>query len=222
MKEIFITTIRFPDIHLQMRDAHKLRGYFGQMFKKYSELLHNHYETGELRYRYPLVQYKVPDQIPTLVALEEGAELLTKLFLQIKELNLEGSRYYIHSKNIENQKVHIGYCQKLHEYRFQTIWLALNQDNYHSYKKKDLKNKYLILEKIMVGNVLSFFKNMDLILNTDQRLMVKIDTKENITQFKNQKMIGFEGSFIINAELPDNIGLGKAVSRGYGTIKKIN
>ena len=69
--------IQFPEITLKTRDAHKLRGYFGNLFKEYSPLLHNHYETGELRYKYPLVQYKVLDKVPTLVAIKEGAQLLT-------------------------------------------------------------------------------------------------------------------------------------------------
>jgi Cas6b N-terminal domain len=39
-----LTTIRFPEIHLPVRDAHKLRGYFGEVFRSHSPLLHNHYE----------------------------------------------------------------------------------------------------------------------------------------------------------------------------------
>jgi len=30
--------IRFPEINLRTRDAHKLRGYFGNLFKEKSEL----------------------------------------------------------------------------------------------------------------------------------------------------------------------------------------
>ena len=53
------TIIQFPDIRLQTRDAHKLRGYFGNLFKEQSPLLHNHFQDGSTRYAYPLVQYKV-------------------------------------------------------------------------------------------------------------------------------------------------------------------
>lgn len=31
-----LTLIRFPGIHLETRDAHKLRGYFGNLFKEHS------------------------------------------------------------------------------------------------------------------------------------------------------------------------------------------
>ena len=33
-------------------------------------------------------------------------------------------------------------------------------------------------------------------------------------------MIGFFGTFQVNFNLPDYIGLGKSISRGFGTIKK--
>lgn len=222
MRQILVTTVRFPEIQLKPQDAHKIRGYFGHIFKKHSELLHNHYETGELRYHYPLVQYKVSDKVPILVALEEGAELLTKLFLQIKKLDLEGRQFDIHSKNIENRRISIGYSRRLHEYRFQTLWMALNQENYQHYREASYKEKTTILEKILIGNILSFFKNMNLRLSADQILLSKVKVNEKNTMFKNQKMMVFEGEFVINAELPNYIGLGKAVSRGFGTIKKIN
>lgn len=39
-------------------------------------------------------------------------------------------------------------------------------------------------------------------------------------QFKNEKMLGVYGQFTSNALVPDYIGLGKSVSRGFGTIIK--
>ena len=92
--------IKFPEIALKTRDAHKLRGYFGDIFKEYSEILHNHYSDGSSRYKYPLVQYKVIDKIPVLTGFGEGADLLIKLFLDIKKINIDGKTYEISSKNI--------------------------------------------------------------------------------------------------------------------------
>jgi len=34
-------------------------------------------------------------------------------------------------------------------------------------------------------------------------------------------MVGFKETFAVNFELPNYIGLGKSVSRGFGTIKRI-
>lgn len=212
-------TIQFPEIKLKTRDAHKLRGYFGNLFKEYSPLLHNHYETGELRYKYPLVQYKVLNEIPTLVALNEGAQLLTQLFLKIRELRIDGQVYSVLSKNIKNELAAIGFSDELREYRFQTLWMGLNQENHLKYiKTSSQSEKNKLLDKILTGNVLSFFKGLDILLESDQRLMVKSRLTEKSTRFKEKDMMAFTGSFVINAHLPDGIGIGKAVSRGFGTI----
>ncbi len=218
MTNLLFTKIQFPEIQLSTRDANKLRGYFGNLFKDHSELLHNHYSSGALRYRYPLVQYKILDQVPTLIALEEGAKLLTGLFLKISEINIDGTIYAIHSKNIENKKVEIGYSEELMEYEFKTLWMGLNQNNYLSYKATAKDDQAKLLTKILIGNILSFYKSVGLRLEPHQKILAKCDLKEKQTGFKGQSMMAFSGRFLANAHLPSGIGLGKGVSRGYGTI----
>ena len=218
---IQIVTIQFPEIFLQARDAHKLRGYFGNLFSEYSPLLHNHYETGEFRYNYPLVQYKVLNRVPTLVALNEGAQLLTQLFLRIRELNIDGQVYKVQSKNIKSEQVEAGYSEVLHEYSFLTLWMGLNQQNHLKYTREDTsEGRQKILNRIIIGNVLSFFKGLDIYLEPGQRLMTRCNMEEKSTRFKDKDMMAFSGSFVMNAALPSGIGLGKAVSRGFGTIAK--
>lgn len=219
MKTIHLTTIQFPEIRLQTRDAHKLRGYFGNLFKEHSPLLHNHYDNGLFRHRYPLVQYKVLDGTPSLVAAEEGAELLTKLFLKINQIQIDGEIYEVHTKNITSLNKAIGYTEELKEYRFETLWMALNQENYRKYRNLNEIGQAAMLNKILIGHVLSFYKQMDHFLESNQRLLAKAKVQVKSTQFKEQKMMAFSGSFLVNALLPDNVGLGKAVSRGFGTIK---
>lgn len=218
-KNIQITRIKFPDIQLQTRDAHKLRGYFGNLFKEHSPLLHNHYSGGELRYRYPLIQYKVIDKVPMLVGIEEGAELLPQLFLKIKELNIDGEVYPINTKNIETGKETVGFSDELHEYHFQTLWMALNQNNFQKYIKLKLQDeKDKLLNRLVIGNVLGFYSNIRLQLTPEERLFAKVNVKEKVTKFKGNEMLAFSGSFVVNALLPKDIGIGKSVARGFGTV----
>ena len=217
-----ISQIKFPEIKLQTRDAHKLRGYFGNLFKEHSPLLHNHYEDGSFRYKYPVIQYKVIDNTPMLVCIEGGAELLTSLFLKIKELDIDGVIYPINSKNIESLQEEIGYSDQLHSYTFKTLWMALNQTNYPKYQKlNNERDKQAMLNCILVGHILSLFRNCGLELLPDERLMAKVQVQDRTTNFKEQKMIAFTGEFIVNAKLPSGLGLGKAVSRGFGTIQGV-
>jgi hypothetical protein len=219
--EIPIVTISFPEIRLQARDAHKLRGYFGNLFKAYSPLLHNHLEGGELRYAYPLVQYKVIDDVPTLLGLGEGAALMVQLFLEIKELDIDGKIYPVYAKNIAAENALIGISDKLHTYRFENLWMALNQENYAKFKRYNDAEKQDQLDSIAKRNILSFFKGFELHLSQEDRILMDAQVSEYETNFKNTTMSAFKGKLITNAILPNFIGLGKSVSRGFGVLRKI-
>jgi len=217
MYPVHQTIIRFPEINLETRDAHKLRGYFGTLFQEHSPLLHNHLETGEIAYRYPMVQYKVLDGIPFLVGLNEGADLLISLFLKIRELKIGERTYPVLQKNIENKMVNIGLCEDLYAYRFQTLWMALSQRNYAEYMTEAAEQQPKRLKAILTGNLLSFFKSMN--YRADANVMVNLKiSAQRATQFKNNAMLAFEGVFVTNLLLPEYIGLGKSVARGFGTI----
>ena len=213
------TVIRFPDIKLQTRDAHKLRGYFGNLFKEHSPLLHNHYQNGKTRYAYPLVQYKVIRNIPVLVGFREGADLLVSLFLKIKEIDIEGGHFPVLAKNISQKQLDFSVNQQLYSYEFQTLWMALNQENHRKYKQLDENMKNRFLNRQLQNNILSFYKGLS--FRTTERIMATARLEEKQTNFKDQSMIAFSGEFATNAFLPELSGIGKAVSRGFGTVLPI-
>lgn len=213
------TIIRFPDIQLEKRDGHKLRGYFGNLFREYSPLLHNHFEDGRSRYKYPLVQYKVINEVPMLIGLKEGAQLLTELFLKIKELQINDRTYPLYQKNLDHFKIEAGLQQAIITYHFENLWMALNQENYKKFRQlQNSMERQNQLNTILRNNLLSFFKGVDIWL--DAPLIVTGTFSEHITKFKDQPMLAFSGKFSVNALLPDLVGIGKAVSRGFGTIIK--
>jgi hypothetical protein len=215
--KIPISTISFPEISLHPHYGHKLRGYIGNLFKEKSPLLHNHLEGGGLRYSYPLVQYKIIDGVPMLLGLGEGAELLIDLFLIIKDLNLYDKKFVIYSKNIENHLAEIGIKDSLIEYNFKTLWMGLNQSNFNKYNKLlPGEEKTAFLNKILIGNILSFYKGIG--FTAEERIYAKVSVSEKITEFKNNKMTAFSGTFVSNAKLPNLAGLGKAVARGFGAV----
>ncbi|MDO5656196.1 MAG: CRISPR-associated endonuclease Cas6 [Flavobacteriaceae bacterium] len=222
MHQLQITTIKFPQIQLKTRDAHKLRGFFGELFKEYSPLLHNHFADGTLRYKYPDVQYKVINSIPILIGVKDGAKLLPELFLKIQELDIDGTTYPINSKNIESRIDEIGYTDNLIEYEFQTLWMPLNQENYPKYLQlENEKEQRKMLNSILTGHILGFLRTMEVELEINQRIMCMTHLSEKSTQFKNNQMLAFAGTFSTNILLPDLIGIGKSVSRGFGTIKRV-
>ena len=212
-----IAYISFPEISLHPHYGHKLRGYIGTLFREKSPLLHNHLEGDKFRYAYPLVQYKIIDGTPFLVGIKEGADLLIELFLQIKKLELQDLTVNIYSKNITNKIFELGISDELIEYNFKTMWMALNQSNYKKYNNLlPGKEREEFLNRILIGNILSFYKGVD--FRVPDKIYAKVNVTGKISSFKNKKMIVFTGEFITNAVLPDFIGIGKAVARGFGTI----
>lgn len=216
------TTITFPQIHLSPRDAHKLRGYFGNLFKERSPLLHNHWQTGVKPARYPVVQYKVVQNIPMLVGFNEGAQLLMELFLEIKEIRIDDLLLPVHQKNIQCKEQIVGYLPRLIEYQFKTLWMPFNQKNYQEWRDGTEEERSGLLQRLLVNQTVAALRGVDCGPSLEQRLMAKLQLQERHTQFKNQKMQAFTGSFIINAQMPDYFAIGKSVARGFGTIIRKN
>ena len=217
--QITQSIIQFPDIELQTRDAHKLRGYFGNLFIEHSPLLHNHYQDGSARYAYPLVQYKVIDKMPLLVGFQEGAELLVSLFLKIREIKISGQNYPVLAKNIQQKLYELTVNQQLYNYRFKTLWMALNQENHHKYMLLGENEKISFLNRQLQNNILSFYKGLS--FRTTERIMAITRVNEKQTLFKDQPMLAFDGEFTTNAFIPEMAGIGKAVSRGFGTVSQM-
>jgi hypothetical protein len=215
-----IASISFPEITVHTRDAHKLRGYFGNLFKEKSPILHNHFESGESRYSYPLVQYKIINKIPYLVGINEGCELLKELFLEINQLTIDDKTYQIYEKQLTTSEYSIGITADFYKYKFLTLWMALNQTNFPIYDKYiEEEDKKILLKKILTGNILSLFKYLN--YHAEEKIEIDLSCRERVAQFKGKNMIAFSGHFLSNVLIPDLVGLGKSVSRGFGTIKRI-
>ncbi len=214
------THISFPQIRLSTRDGHKLRGYFARLFGEESDLFHNHDDTTKRDiYRYPLIQYKVVNKVPMLVGLDEGATLLIQHFLKIEQIEIEGLLFPVFQKDMKSEECLVGVRDVLHSYRFVNPWMALNQKNFKKYIGLNEADKKKKLETILIGNILTFFKAIDYF--EKKKILISLNgIKEIPVNFKNEKMIGFTGEFTTNVALPDYIGLGKSVARGFGTIIK--
>ena len=77
-----------------------------------------------------------------------------------------------------------------------------------------------MLEKILVGNIISMSKGLRYTVQDPiQANIIKI--KEVRTSLKGTPMLGFLGTFSVNFYIPDYWGIGKSVSRGFGTVKRV-
>lgn len=198
-----------------------LRGYIANQFPQY-DILHNHREDGSLLYFYPRIQYKTINGEGYIIGIEEGITIIREIEPAIDKLNLKDKSYSVLQKHLISEDVSFGLSDTHITYRFIKPWLALNEQNYHEYiRSGSQKKKEAILKNILKGNLLSLAKSFGYIV--DKQIEVTSLTFEERDCFlKGTPMLGFLGTFSVNFEIPDYWGIGKSVSRGFGTIRRQN
>ncbi|GMQ57327.1 CRISPR-associated endonuclease Cas6 [Vallitalea sediminicola] len=217
--ELEYILLKYDDVKMDRRDTPKLRGYFANKYNEYIEL-HNH-KDDKFVYKYPIVQYKVIDNIPILLGLKkEGIDIVKEVFFTNNQLRIDTKEYDIYEKNINMYKREYGSTEDVYKYEFLTPWIGLNQKNNKEYRQANIIDKELILNRVLVGNILSCSKYLG--YTVEEEIKVKSNLKKMIVQFKGVKMIGFTGMFYTNFMIPDYLGIGKSVARGFGTIKRIS
>lgn len=199
--------------------ADKLRGYFANNFGEYT-LIHQHLNNNELLYKSPLIQYKIFDGNSFVLGINKGADVLQKIHEDIEYLKIGHTEYHIKEKTIILRTDYFGAIEDNNRYFFLTPWLALNEKNYEKYQKLGgwAKRKEL-LEKILIGNIISMSKSLGYTVPEPIKADIK-NMKEVQTKLKATPMLGFLGTFSVSFEIPDYWGIGKSVSRGFGTIKQ--
>jgi hypothetical protein len=200
--------------------ADKLRGYFTNKFKEYM-LIHQHLSNNKLLYKSPLIQYKILDGNPFVLGINEGADVLQRIHEDIEYLKIGHTEYHIKEKTIILRTDYFGAIEDNNSYSFLTPWLALNEKNYEKYHKLGTWEKRReMLENILVGNIISMSKNLGYTVPVP--IEAHIEKMRSVrTRLKGIPMLGFLGTFSVNFEIPDYWGIGKSVSRGFGTVKKV-
>jgi hypothetical protein len=198
----------------------KLRGYIGNKFMDDS-LFHNHRENGAHIYRYPIIQYKIINGNPLIIGIGEGIQSVWKVFDEISGLNLDRIELEVFDKKSLLKQVQFGMFDKHQTYYFLTPWLALNEKNYDQYQRRGswIKRKEL-LEKVLIGNIISMSKSLGYTVPGPIECNIG-NLKEVQTSLKGTPMLGFLGTFSVNFEIPDYWGIGKSVSRGFGTVRRV-
>jgi hypothetical protein len=203
-------------------DAHavSLRGYVGRQYPHLA-LLHNHSSDNSLIYTFPRVLYQVIDGSPVIIGIDEGIDAVRQIASTLTQLSLKGAVYTVKEILDFEQEVDFGAIKTETFYSFLTPWLALNEKNYEKYQRLgNWAKKKELLEKILIGNIISMSKSLG--YTVPEPIKTNIGKlKEVPTSLKGTPMLGFLGTFSVNFEIPDYWGIGKSVSRGFGTVKRV-
>lgn len=213
--------IRFRN-ELHRNDIPLFRGAIIHMLQNNNILFHNHAENG-LRYAYPLIQYKRLNNKAAIVCMEEGTETIGEFFSCFsKVLRIGDSEIQLELDNIKAEQVLVQVWRSDFIYSIRR-WIPFNSENHERYSKMtSLREQLELMEKILIGNVLSFAKGIGVQLQQQLSCSIVSMESKGLITFKHVRFETFDILFKINISLPDYIGLGKGVSHGFGTIVRMN
>lgn len=229
MNKVKSTTIEF-DLKISSKEVPMMRGAIIKLatstIKDNADLIvlfHNHLTDTTFRYSYPLIQYKQINGNGAIVCIADGNYAFNSLIAthnkQIKIGNRKTeplSIIYIQTETTDITILDFFVGYKL------SNWISLNSANYDQYINIDsLSEKVCFLERILIGNILSFCKGLDITL--DNHIVAKITnlSEPKLITVKKTCIYSFDIEFKSNVALPNNIGLGKNVSLGYGLLTRL-
>lgn len=216
------STLLINNVKLRPGQIHKFRGFVGNLFKEH-DLIHNHdLSTGKAIYRYPLIQFKLVDNTPAIISITDRAvEVFGDIFMKLDKIIIDGLEIPVFEKDLKIEDVEFGFADETFMYEFLSPWIGLNQKNFEKYNRTASEGKKQLLKQIMTGNILSMSKSLDYWLTENQKIRIALQLKEKPVNLKGKGMIGFTGIFKANFILPDHLGIGKSVSRGFGTVRRV-
>jgi hypothetical protein len=174
-----------------------------------------------LRYSYPLIQYKRIGGKAALVCIGEGVESIGEFFSSC-DFDLQiGNREPEHFEidQIDAKQMVVQAWDDTFRYTLRK-WLPFNSDNYREYQQMEgLAARAEFLQRILVGNILSMCKGLDIYLEREVKCEILHLEEPRAIKYKGVKMQSFDVEFRTNVSLPDFCGLGKGTSLGMGMVK---
>lgn len=219
-KMVTVLVVRYGT-EIAEREIPYLRGAVIQAAGCDNILLHNHVDE-QLRYSYPMVQYKRLDGRAAIVCIDSGLEAVRDIIaLDLPQVRLGRRITALPAPALELEETEVALTDETITYRA-TRYFPLNQANHRRYNSTDsLIERYRLVEQCIVGNILSFAKGIGVFFDGTVTAQLVAVSHTELYDFKDIRLRGFDLVFKTNVRLPSYIGLGKHASLGAGTIIQI-
>ena len=185
-------------------------------------LFHNHLSDDQLRYAYPLIQYKRIGGKPVMVCLNEGTDEIHALFQQhLRTLRLGHREVELSIEQIELKEWTLQVAERFYPYRIRQ-WLALSPDNYQTWRSMpEDSEKHRFLSTILRGNLLAMAKGLGWFVREQIEVRLHDVSPPKPVQYKSTRLMAFDAAFSCNISLPGSIGLGKGAAQGFGVVNSL-
>jgi len=173
-------------------------------------------------YLYPRIQVKVLRKQLCIFAVNEGISPTRSLLEKMEYLMIEGKRITIieREEKFQEEELFVITPNQYHKYKFITPWVALNERQLDQYEPLFSNERRLFLNTLLGKNLEFVADNLG--RTPENEIQVRF-TSSSLTPktIEYSKYGSFKGYFTANILLPDYLGLGNSISKGLGTLIKL-
>ena len=169
------------------------------------------------RYLYPRVQVKILNEQIYLIGIHEGVDSVMSLYEKLESLDFGNITFDIEDCDVETANNQFTPSNQLVHYRFITPWVALNHLTGGKYKFLTNQEKPSYLNKLLGQNIIFLANEVGISLKDDVLTKVKVSSLFP-KPVDDNKWGAFMGEFKTNFILPNYIGVGNGITRGFGTV----
>jgi hypothetical protein len=195
-----------------------LRAFFTAGLAEYGAL----HEADRARFihRYPVILCRQVKGDLMATGISQGADCLFRCTRDATHTGAGESTCRIISRDPAIRPEPFGITDTVSTYEFLTPWLALNQQ--HAKKFYELKGKPerdAFMHKLLTTQLATLAKSLDCALPSPVTCEAKV--RFRVDRIDRENVMVFLGKFRTSLRIPDYLGIGRSVSQGFGTIKRI-
>jgi hypothetical protein len=212
------TAISVLDLPLRDGQIPEFRRLINSFVGARNDLFHNHVAERAYHYRYPLVQYKTIGKKAAIMGITEPGvsalhDLMTDAPFREQCQLLLGEQFAL-SATARETLLLSAVAEETYRIR---KYLPFNPDNLTKWNSSpSLVARATLLESCLTGHLLKFASALRWQLPPRSLEVVLLDFRPYQTKVHGASFLAFELEFKTNMTLPEQVGLGKAVSHGFG------
>lgn len=208
------------DLKIQAYEVPAFRGAVIELVGRDHVAFHNHIGDNDFHFRYPTLQYKRNHEHASIFCIEDGIEELYALFSKKgQSIRLGDKQFKLNLKNISISNPFLQVWDKTFKYHISN-WLPLNQKNFTVYQEKEgIVERMMMLESILKGNMLSMAKAIGWTIEKEIEVKITEIRREKSITYKGIRLLSMDIDLNSNVFLPNQIGLGKGASTGFGVVR---
>ena len=169
------------------------------------------------KFLYPRVQVKILNEQIYIVGINEGVDSIKAIAQKMDFLDFGNITFQVLDNEIEEHGNRFQPVSKLIRYRFVTPWVALNQTTGYRYRYLNNADRVNFLNRLLGQNIVFMAREMGMEL--EENIFTKVTLSSLFPRQVDENNWGaFDGEFRANFVLPNYLGIGNGITRGYGTL----